>query len=283
MNDTHSIPVHDAEDRELCANENCGACNIPAGDEPAPTAEDLGDIGHRAVKRALAKALGIEGDMSWAGLIGSVASLRAGRDGFRDSAIYNAERAERRTAELVTYRRSVRDAERMAASPTTNIDDHPSYGVIDDVFGNSSNVVEFHAGPVAVGRCGAVDDDGCIRLMASGHGLVEYGAASIHLDPAYARQLLGELAEAVGAVVLPEHDPTLIDNDGDRWLVMARQEESDLIMPISKIRCDYGPLTLLVEPTSAALAWDEYDAHRSMQLANDYDADKQQDGGRDHG
>jgi len=161
--------------------------------------------GGLALKRALAKAIGgVEGGMSWVGLIGSVASLRAGRDGYRDSAIYNAQRAERRTAELVAYRRSVRDAERatVSASQPIDIHDHPSYGVIDDVFADSSNVVEFHAGPVAVGRCGAVDDDGCIRLAAAGHGLVEYGAASIHLDPATARDLMVQLAGLLGAVVL---------------------------------------------------------------------------------
>lgn len=157
MNDT-SIPVHDAEDSELCASENCGACAVPASDEPVTT----------------------------------------------------------------------------AASPTTDIHDHPSYGLIDDVFGNSSNVVEFHAGPVAVGRCGAVDDDGCIRLMASGHGLIEYGAASIHLDPAYARQLLGEL----GTVAAPAktHDLTVRRDTTDhgRALIAAEDAVDDyrLYLPV---------------------------------------------------
>lgn len=49
-----------------------------------------------APKRALAKALGIGGDMSWAGLIGIAKSQRAGLNGYREA----AEHAGRRVNQL---------------------------------------------------------------------------------------------------------------------------------------------------------------------------------------
>lgn len=261
MNDTHTIPAHDDEDREVCAAEDCDACGgtvteqFPARNisecagfcvgvctcatsytaaaamartaPPLPATEDLG---HRAVKRALGKALGIEGDMSWAGLIGIAKSQRAGLNGYRDAAEHAGRRVNQMQAMLPPVGAIILPADRHAA--------------IDEVFGTSSNVVDIEAGPVVAEPCEAVGADGCIRVMAAGYGLLEPGAAAIHLRPDAARYLLARLAEAVGAIVLPEHDPVLIDRDGDRWQVMAWHADNDVTLPISKVRRRYGPITL---------------------------------------
>ena len=46
IHDTHSIPAHDDADRDLCADEGCGACApVPAAVEPATEAEiNPGDL-----------------------------------------------------------------------------------------------------------------------------------------------------------------------------------------------------------------------------------------------
>lgn len=47
------------------------------------------------------------------------------------------------------------------------------------------------------------------------------------------------------AIVLPDHDdPVLIDNDGDRWLLMGRETVDGLLLPIERIVRDYGPVTV---------------------------------------
>jgi hypothetical protein len=133
----------------------------------------------------------------------------------------------------------------------TDIHDHPSYGVIDDVFANSSNVTEFEADAVAVGHCGSVLDPGCIRLAASGSGPMGPGAAAVHLDPAAALQLLAELARTLGAVVLhqglPHPSPAVVDRDGDHWYIDLRSGGFRWTYPhLSK---ELGPLTLAVADT----------------------------------
>ncbi len=48
----------------------------------------------------------------------------------------------------------------------------------------------------------------------------------------------------VDALVLPWQNPILIDKDGDHWQVVAWHADGDLTMPISRVRRDYGPLTV---------------------------------------
>lgn len=57
----------------------------------------------------------------------------------------------------------------------------------------------------------------------------------------------GDEPKPADVIVLPVDDPVLIDKDGDRWQVVARNAESDVTMTIARVRRDYGPLRA-VEP-----------------------------------
>lgn len=146
-------------------------------------------------------------------------------------------------------------AEANPASPMTDIHDHPSYREIDAVFADSSNVAEFRADAVAVGRCGAADDDGCIRLMASGSApVVGLEAAAIHLDQATALRLLGELAKVAGPA--KTHDLTVrADWTNPGLVLIAVEDETDdyrLYLPTDKAK-QLGRILGFLTPAQVAI------------------------------
>lgn len=53
-----------------------------------------------------------------------------------------------------------------------------------------------------------------------------------------------EAAEmTLGSVEVPGHDQVLVDKDGDRWEIMGRHGDSGMLMPLTRIVRDYGPIT----------------------------------------
>jgi len=80
---------------------------------------------------------------------------------------------------------------------STDVNDHPSFAAIDEVF-SDSNAVEFITIDLAVGTCGCGGEAACVRVMASGAGIgpdlrSAEGAASLHFDERDARSLRDQL------------------------------------------------------------------------------------------
>lgn len=101
----------------------------------------------------------------------------------------------------------------------------------------------------AIDGIATADDERRLRINDLAHELGMSGDEAIrlvlapvvhdtHAIPA------GDEPAPADTLVLPWQNPILIDKDGDRWRVVAYQADSDLTIPISVVRRDYGPLTV---------------------------------------